>query len=283
MIIKLHLLSVCLVFFGVISCKSQNGRAGVSIKRDFKILLEEIREQKIPPDSARMAFHQILGEIKAKYPPAPYDSANMQLVFPLKGSNYKSVGGKGRGYYARHFDLFNHEIAKSHPAHDIFIYDPDKDCIDNRTNEYTDIVSVSDGVVIATETNWTEDNGYKGGNYVWIYDTESGGLWYYAHQRKVYVEPGQMVKKGNKIGEVGRSGFNADANRSDTHLHLMYLHIDENLNPHPVNHYPWLKKAKTVYEAELPPPLRNKTNIDPMQVRSPGFIRIHMPVIKISR
>ncbi len=277
MIKTLHLLVLFVGLFNVFSCQSQ-GNKDTFGSEDFKELLSLIREQKISPDSARLAFHDIMRDIRKKYPSGKYDSTSMELVFPLKGRNYRAVGGRGRGFYARQFDLFNHEIAKSHPAHDIFIYDPDKDCIDNNTNDYVDIVSVSDGVVIATETNWTKETEFKGGNYVWIYDTTSGGLWYYAHQRKVYVEEGTIVKKGNKIGEVGRTGFNADANRSDTHLHLMYLHIDENLDPRPINHYPWLQKARTVYTAEVPPRPRRKLDAEIMKVRSPGYLKINLPV-----
>jgi len=212
----------------------------------------EIREENISPKDAQKEFQRIIKELHEIYNPAKYDSLNMDLVFPLKRKNYRSVGGKGRGYYGRQFDLFDHSVAKSHPAHDIFIYDLNKDCKDDTEQDYVDVLAVNNSVVIATETNWSEETGYKGGNFVWLYDLESGGIWYYAHQRKVYVVINQLVNKGDKIGEVGRTGFNAKTNRSDTHLHLMYLKVDEQFNPTPVNHYLWLKKAKTVYEASLP-------------------------------
>lgn len=226
---------------------------------NFKDLLVQIRQERISPENAEMKFAEIMAELKEKYPSSAYDSLKMDLVFPLRKKNYRSVGGKGRGFYGRHFDLFDHSIAKSHPAHDIFIYDIDHDCREDTNNEYVDVLAVNDGVVIATETEWTEETGYKGGNYVWLYDFVSGGVWYYAHQRKVIVVEDQIVQQGDILGQVGRSGFNAKTNRSDTHLHLMFLKLDENFKPTAVDHYPWLKKARTVYDAHISTHFPRKT------------------------
>ncbi|AWV97913.1 M23 family metallopeptidase [Arcticibacterium luteifluviistationis] len=233
-------------------CSFSSKQDTSEIPPSFKELLIKIREQEMTPTAAEEEFRIIMADLKAKYPSNAYDSLSMDLVFPLKGKNYKSVGGRGRGFYGRHFDLFDHSIAKSHPAHDIFIYDLNRDDKDDTDNAYVDVLAVNDGVVIATESNWTEETGYKGGNYIWLYDFKSGGIWYYAHQRKVFVVEGQLVEQGDKIGEVGRTGFNAKTSRSDTHLHLMFLKLDGDFSPTPVNHYPWLKKARTVYKTQLP-------------------------------
>jgi murein DD-endopeptidase MepM/ murein hydrolase activator NlpD len=219
----------------------------------FRQLLIDIRTQQISPYEAQKRFQSVMRELHYEYPADNVDSAYVQLVFPLKGKNYRDVGGKGRGFFGRHFDLFDHSIARSHPAHDIFIYDPDHNCIDDRTGTYADVVAVSKGMVIATETAWSEDMmEFKGGNYVWMYDFQTGGLWYYAHLRATYVHPGQFIEAGDKLGEVGRSGFNATANRSDTHLHLMHLAIEPDYLPRPIDHYQWLKNARTVYKTQIP-------------------------------
>lgn len=259
----------------------------------FRQLLVGIRTQRLQPAEARRQFQSIIRELHFEYPPENVDSANVEIIFPLKGKNYRDVGGRGRGFYARQFDLFDHSIAKSHPAHDIFIYDPNHDCIDDRTGEFADVVAVSKGLVIATETNWTESMGFKGGNYVWMYDFQTGGLWYYAHLRAVYVHPGQIIEGGDKLGEVGRTGFNAAANRSDTHLHLMHLTIEPDALPRPLNHYEWLKNARTVYKTQIPPyePPRKIVNANllkskpPMPtVVSPTFPRIAVAsILRIKR
>ncbi len=217
----------------------------------FKSLLVAVREQKISPDSARSEFRSIMTEVRKAYPHNGEHPGGKNMVFPLAGSNYTAVGGKGLGYRDVGFDLFDHTVSGSHPAHDIFILDRNYDCIDDRKNTYIDIVSVGNGIVMGTEKNWQDTSEYRGGNYVWVYDFERGGLWYYAHHRKVTVEPGQVVEPGNKLGEVGRTGFNAKSKRSDTHLHLMFLDLEEDLLPCPVNSFDWLKEARTVtYSSE---------------------------------
>jgi murein DD-endopeptidase MepM/ murein hydrolase activator NlpD len=214
----------------------------------YKELLVNIRNYYISPQEAENEFKAIMHELRKKYPNNLVHGEYIPVIFPLAGSNVSAVGGRnGNGYYVREFDLFDQNVSGSHPAHDIFIYDRDRDSMDDRKGKYIDVVSVGHGIVIAVEHNWEEGSKFKGGNYVWVYDIERGGLWYYAHNRISVVEAGQRVRPGDKLGEVGRTGFNALANRSDTHLHLMYLELDDELYPHPVNYYEWLKDAETIY------------------------------------
>lgn len=251
MFLKSSLVTVTFFCFCIASC-SQTSRNNGDEPYLYKELLVDIRTAKISPAEAEQKFKKIIKSYQNQYVPYESDTADLKMVFPLLGKNYKAVGGAGRGFYANHFDLFDHSIAKSHPAQDIFIYDVNKDCKEDGTEKYIDVLAVRDGIVIAVETDWEHSTDYKGGNYIWMYDIATGGLWYYAHQRKVYVVQGQKVKAGDKIAEVGRTGFNAATNRSDTHLHLMYLAIDDTYYPKPVNTYPWLKEASTAYTTQLP-------------------------------
>ncbi len=239
----------------------------------YKQMLVDVREEKITPSEAKHEFSVVLKELRRAFPNNSDEVSN--IVFPLIGGNLSAVGGKGSGFYVRAFNLFDQKVSGSHPAHDIFIYDPDKDCIDNRRNEYVDVASVSNGIVIAIEKEWTDSSAYKGGNFVWIYDTERGGLWYYAHHRKVFVEIGQIVIPGDKIGEVGRSGSSAANLRSDTHLHLMYLGVDSDYNPIPINYYPWFKDEDTVFlnrSTTAKKLTREKLNIEKIKPKEIGLI-----------
>ncbi len=215
----------------------------------FKTMLVNVREQKVSPSEAENEFIEIFKGIKDGYPNALKEEEASILAFPLTKSNIDAVGGKGSGYFVKNFNLFDYSVNGSHPAHDIFIFDPNQDCIDDRKNEYVDIVSVGNGIVMAIEKDWTDSSAFRGGNYVWVYDFERGGLWYYAHHRKVVVDVGQIVKAGDKLGEVGRTGFNARSKRSDTHLHLMYLKINQDFLPEPMDFYPWLVFSKTMQES----------------------------------
>ena len=72
-------------------------------------------------------------------------------------------------------------------------------------------------------------------------------LVYYAHNSKIDVVPGQWVNAGDKIAEMGRSGFNAFLPRSPTHLHLMVLGLTDTGLPIPVNTYAWLLNSEVKY------------------------------------
>ncbi len=218
----------------------------------YKPLLVDIREYKTTPTEARSRFQEIVSTLRQAHPTVNYDSAQVSIFFPLLGFDYRAVGGRmGSGYHAKGYDLFDQNAKGSHPAHDIFIKDKDQDCKDDRTGDYVSILSVSDGVVIGTENDWQPGSEYRGGNYIWIYDTVTGGLWYYAHQKEIYVKTGDVVKAGQKISIIGRTGYNAYMKRSDTHLHLTYLHIDDEGNPYPVNTYGWLKNAVTLLDPRI--------------------------------
>lgn len=257
------LINIIFALFSVFSLNSDHTPAfsfneDASVFPRYKKLLIDIREMKISPLEAELEFKSIIKILKEAYPNTLDSIQSSKIVFPLTKSNYSAVGGSGSGFYIKKFDLFDQTVSGSHPAHDIFIFDLNQDCIDDRKQEYVDIVSVGNGVVLAVERDWTDSSEYRGGNYVWVFDTERGGLWYYAHHRKVVVEPGQIVRPGNKLGEVGRTGFNAKNKRSDTHLHLMYLEIDDTFSPNPKNYFEWLKKAETHSKSSEAEFLRNR-------------------------
>jgi hypothetical protein len=239
---------------------------------DFKPLLVDIREYRATPEEARTRFQEIMYVMKQAHPAAYYDSSQVEIFFPLLGFDYRAVGGRnGNGFRAAGYDLFDQNAKGSHPAHDIFIKDKDQDCKDDRTGDYVSILSVSDGVVIGTENDWQPGSEYRGGNYIWIYDTTTGGLWYYAHQKEIYVKTGDIVKAGQKISIIGRTGYNAAMKRSDTHLHLTYLRIDDDGNPFPINTYGWLKNAATLLDPRIAAdlkPLAYHRNIRLMNVKA---------------
>lgn len=223
----------------------------LSVINGYKQLLVDIREYKLSPQQAREKFQEMMFIMKEAYPSARYDSAQVQLCFPLMGFDFRAVGGNGSGYIPRGYDLFDQAKKGSHPAHDIFMKDKNQDSRDDRTGDYVPVLSTTDGIVIAIENGWQTGSEYRGGNYIWIYDITNGGLWYYAHQREIYVKTGQIVRAGQKIALVGRTGFNAAMPRSDTHLHMTFLRIDDDGNPFPVNTFGWLKQATTLLDPRI--------------------------------
>lgn len=211
----------------------------------FQQIQMDIRDNVISPDSARAAFRAVMIELRknvGRDTCRAIDSA--YFVYPVK--NYtarESVGGRGKGYRGDGFDLFDNNVRGSHPAHDLFAKDKDQDNLDDRTWKPVDILAFTSGIVLATETGWKYDSEYRGGNWIWIYDPCLDGLFYYAHNNIVEVQPGQWVNAGDKIAEMGRSGYNAYQKRSPTHLHLMFLQLDEYGMPMPYNTYDWMLQA----------------------------------------
>lgn len=222
--------------------------------QQFNTLYIQIREQSISPDSARATFSRILRGLRAGYvtnTDFPTDTtssdgrARVAMTFPLRGYAPTAIGGThGEGYRDKGFDLFDYNVRGSHPAQDIFIRDVNQDSVDDRNGKPVDVLSMSDGLVLASETGWNPGQEYRGGNWIWVYDPVRNGLFYYAHNRVVTVTMGDWVRAGQKISEVGRTGFNAYKPRSPTHLHLMYLQLQPSGLPFPRNTYDWLLSAQ---------------------------------------
>lgn len=91
--------------------------------------------------------------------------------------------------------------------------------IDLAGNYGTPIYATAMGTVMPSDNGW----GY--GNQIMI----NHGFGYktrYAHLSKILVSPGQVVKRGEKIGEMGSTG-----NSTGTHLHYEVLYRGLPMNP----------------------------------------------------
>jgi len=164
-------------------------------------------------------------------------------VFPLRNYSFKAVGGKnGNGYITTGYHFLDGNKHLAHPADDIFILDKDQDGLDDRNKKPVDVLAVMQGIVVSEQNEWDSKSPLRGGKYLWIYHPQFQSLTYYAHNQKLFVQIGDRVKKGQKIAEVGRTGFNAYKSRSTTHLHfsLFKLHLGI---PVPINPYTYLKRA----------------------------------------
>ena len=167
-------------------------------------------------------------------------------IFPIAGYGPKSIGGRnGNGYIASGYDYFDGNKHGGHPAHDIFVLDKNQDDLEDTTNKPIKVLSASGGIVVACAPNWDVKSDLRGGKYIFIYDPPSNGLFYYAHNREIFVTPGKIVKPGDEIAAVGRSGKSAYEKRSPTHLHFMYFVIKDGY-PKPENPYQALLKARII-------------------------------------
>ena len=148
-------------------------------------------------------------------------------VFPLKNQSSFYYRENGNDYKLSKYDYFQGSNTKGHPAHDIMIADSNKDLLDDVTLKPVDVVSMSSGVVVATDTTWNPGSLLRGGRYVKIFDVANNCIFYYSHLSVVSVSPGDVINEGDKIGEVGRTGRKAIFKSGKTHLHIAALEVKD--------------------------------------------------------
>jgi hypothetical protein len=211
----------------------------------FNVLNTQVRDGLISKEEALTRIRELIPEVRGYFfKHGGTEITKDDWVFPLEGYNSASIGGsKGSGYQVSGFDYFDGNNHSGHPAHDIFIHDKNQDWLDDYTQEPVNVLSVCNGVVIAYETEWETNSDLRGGKYIYIYDPGTEGIFYFAHNSEVLVKPGDVVKAGDVIAHVGRTGLNAYKKRSPTHLHLMYMYLEDGY-PKPRNIYEELLNAK---------------------------------------
>jgi hypothetical protein len=194
---------------------------------NFNELNSLIRDSLISSSVSRKILVERLAEIRAEY----YlrdgrDYRPTDWVFPVAGYSAAAINqGKGHGFISRGYNYFSGNRHGGHPAYDIFIRDRNQDCRDDLNGKPVPVLSMTGGIVVAREKEWQTGSGLRGGKYLWVYDPANELLVYYAHNETLTVEPGTIVRPGDQLATVGRSGLNAAKRRSPTHLHFSVLRI----------------------------------------------------------
>ena len=218
-----------------------------TLAAEFDSVNTLVRDNKIDKAQALEKLQEIVPKLKNAYNNFKSDTAkNEKWIFPVEGYSSNAIGGtRGEGYISNGYDYFDGNKHGGHPAQDVFIYDKNQDCKDDRTGKFVNVRSVTGGIVVALEKDWDSASPLRGGQYIWIYEPCNNSLFYYSHNNEVFVSVGQIINAGDTIATVGRTGLNAFKQRSPTHLHFMVLALGEEFYPKPVNPYPNLLKAET--------------------------------------
>lgn len=206
-----------------------------------------VRDGKIAKAPARTELKRLLAELRSEYyTSGGTDFPRESWIFPLAGYDHRAItGGRNKGYIASGYDYFSGNRHGGHPAFDIFIRDRNQDSRDDRSGAPVKVLSLTGGIVVAMEREWQPGSKLRGGKYLWIYDLANELLVYYAHNAELFVRPGDRVKPGDLLANVGRSGYNAFKRRSPSHLHLMVLQLKDG-QPLPLNVYRDLTRARTL-------------------------------------
>lgn len=199
--------------------------AVASVCDDWNALDKEIRDNKIDRKEAKRKIIELDGQLLAEY---SGKTGNSPFSFPVKGYGRKSAGERnGSDYKPSGYDFYDGNRHGGHPAHDLFIRDKKRIGLENATGKPAEIVAFADGVVIAVNPSWEYPSPIRGGIYIWVFNPGSNRYYYYAHLAKILVAPGDIVKAGDTIALLGRTGKNAWPKRSPTHLHFMCLSFDD--------------------------------------------------------
>jgi hypothetical protein len=207
---------------------------------DWQRFERRVRDEQIPYEDGLTEIRHWWDVLQQAYPAERFDG---RLFFPVKGYGLKHVGGRhGSGYKPSRYQFVGPHRRIGHPAQDIFVYDGNQDCLDDRTRNPVEVLSLADGIVVSTFSDWAPTppepgNGKRGGNYIWIYHPALRLFAYYAHLQDIRVALSERVAGGQVIATLGRTGTNAFPERSPTHLHLMLLRAKDMM---PVNAYPFL-------------------------------------------
>lgn len=223
--------------------------AGTPSER-FNTFNNFVRDGKIGQEEGMKNLNVLLQELKEDYyRRGGKDFPRNSWIFPLEGYDAKALSGASdKGYVASGFDYFSGNRHGGHPSFDIFISDRNQDCLDDLSGVSVKVLSLGGGLVVALESQWQQESTLRGGNYIWVYDPGNELLLYYAHNGNLAVRLGDIVKPGDLLGVVGRSGLNAAKRRSPTHLHLTVLAIKDG-RPSPFNVYQDLAGIGKVFSA----------------------------------
>jgi len=209
---------------------------------EFDSINTLVRNNQINKSQALKELQRIFPELQTTYNSLKPDTTKQEkFIFPVEGYSSKNIGGtQGNGYIPGGYDYFAGNKHTGHPAQDIFIYDKNQDCKDDRTGKFVNVLSVGNGIVVALEQKWDSTSVLRGGKYIWIYAPTENALYYYAHNNEVFVNVGQIVNAGDTVATIGRTGLNAFKKRSPTHLHFMKLVFDKEFYPKPIDTYKYL-------------------------------------------
>jgi murein DD-endopeptidase MepM/ murein hydrolase activator NlpD len=208
---------------------------------DWQQFERRVRDDQISYEEGLREIDRWWKWLQHAYPAREFDQ---RVFFPLRGYGLKHVGGKrGEGFRPSRYEFVGPKRRIGHPAQDIFVYDGNQDGLEDKTGAPIEVLSIAEGIVMSTFSEWSSlpeepGNGKRGGNYVWIYHPALNVFAYYAHLQEVKVDVGRRVAGGQGIATLGRTGTNAYAERSPTHLHLMLLRAE---GMRPVDPFPFLK------------------------------------------
>lgn len=197
---------------------------------NFDELYRAIRIKKIAPKEAKRQFVAIIDSCNRQYEGIRFIQAPIP-VFPLKGYSYKTSYDVTQNDFSDSAFNFFAPSAIAHPAIDLNIADKNRDGLEDKTKKPVEVLSISEGTVLAVHNTNASKAAKQRDNYIWVYDIYNRQLWYYGFCANIKVLPGARVSPGTPMAFVGRSGNIGCKKNKATRLHLMLFNLDKNKLP----------------------------------------------------
>ncbi len=182
--------------------------------------------------SGKLDGHAAQARFKALWPqvvvddlPSPKEG-HWQWMFPLPGHDASAYG---ESYNPDDYRYLDGPKAQGFPGLRLYIRDPSRSGLDERTKKPVTVVSASDGVVVSAWKFWKEGDLNPYGNYVLVLNQQDKMLFYYANLAKLRVSDGQLVDKGELLGWLGRTGKGVKERHLGTQLRFEVHTFDDGL------------------------------------------------------
>jgi murein DD-endopeptidase MepM/ murein hydrolase activator NlpD len=194
--------------------------------RQWEELEQKVWDGKADRKEAHAKFKELWPRVTIDDLPSPKEGL-WQWVFPMPG--YGADDWSGQSYSPEEFKFADGPAAVGHPAINIYAHDRGRKGWDDRNAKPMVIVSATDGVVVSARKFWTEADPNPLGVYVCVLSQEEKRFFYYAHLSKLKVGLGQLVKKGQVLGWLGRTGTDVLKKNLGTHLRFEIHSFDDGL------------------------------------------------------
>ncbi|MGA2089918.1 MAG: M23 family metallopeptidase [Endomicrobiales bacterium] len=196
---------------------------------DWHMFERAVRDGTLAKPEAHIQLPSVVNNLHTSYV-VQISAPPMRWTFPVQGYDLRAVNRSDFKPHSRYgpknvkgYDFFDGNQHGGHPAFDICIHDKNHDLRDDRTGKLVNAVAMTDAIVVSVCREWSTNKLLRGGNYVWLYNPSINYFFYYAHLNEVLVEEGTLLKAGDVVGTIGRTGLLASRKASPTHVHLMVL------------------------------------------------------------
>ena len=184
-----------------------------------------LMDSRLTGKAARERFQALWKTIKVDDVPSP-KVKHWQWMFPLPGYD---AGVFGESYWADEYRFLDGPKAQGFPGLRLYIRDPSRSGLDERTKKPAPVVSATDGVVVAAEKFWKDGDPQPMGDYATVLDQQDKLFFTYGHLGRLRVSPGQLVVKGEVIGWLGRTGRYIQDRHLGTQLRFEVHTFDDGL------------------------------------------------------